>query len=100
MKRAYKFIDTVLRHTQRSFGRDGHAAAKPEETGLSTRDYAAIYEQVKPYTMVPEAGVAFVVHETIRLIESNVPGVRSNAASGVAERAWPCWLLSVFGWAG
>jgi hypothetical protein len=44
-------------------------------SGLSTEAYAAIYEQVRPYTMVPEAGIAFVVQETIRLIESDVPGV-------------------------
>jgi O-methyltransferase len=70
------FIEAVLRETQKSLQPDVHATANPGATsGLSTEEYAAIYEQVRPYTMVPEAGIAFVVQETIRLIESDVPGV-------------------------
>jgi O-methyltransferase len=50
-------------------------AAPDAETGLSSNDYAAIFEQVRPFTMVGGEGITFTAWETLRLICSDVPGV-------------------------
>ena len=72
---------------------------------------SAIIDTVRPLTMVHETGVEFVIHETVRLIESDIPGLfvecgvwrgGCSLASLLAQRAAfgevsrPIYLLDSF----
>src|SRR3974390_1768540 len=62
-----------------------HLAQRPSAEAVFSPNYpkshldpsvvSAIIDTVRPLTMVHETGVEFVIHETVRLIESDIPGL-------------------------
>jgi O-methyltransferase len=95
---------------QPGLGEDGRISSSGQ-TVLAPARVAEIVETVRPFTMVHETGVEFVIAETVRLVDRGVPGVfvecgvwrgGCSIASLLAQRAAfgkvvrPIYLLDSF----